>query len=357
MSGSRHLSSIMFASEEATPTSAGSTKQSHRHSSARATKTSEIGVSAQNAGGNVNPQRSSSLSPSVSVASPSNIHISPSNYPTMSPTFIWPATSSTSTPASQLQLDTISNTSESSNFPTSAPSVKEKTLSQGVLRNGTVETQTPQQGISTRIWLPSIFISVTALTVALITLIFFFVWRRRRAVYWREFASIKADFSTDLSKAVQSDVDVTTANIGSIQYVDVSPDFELQSRTPSYTFSDYWESKRSVADDTCCQDQGKTYSVHWESSTIATRSSRVHSDCDTDSAEKKTYLDSAAFKNDKKSEVYLEQKILPSTDFGKLKNLSIGDTRNAHGETSTDQWESSTIASMEDFSLTDCVKK
>lgn len=334
-------------------------KQHSRYSSVRAMKATEPGASTP-------PKDSSILSSSVPVASPSSTFMPLTGQPTRSADHSWPAAYSTSAPTMTSKSDVESSNSpdgsssvsaESSAFPTSAPTVLNAAFSQSVLGNATVVGQTNNQELSKGIVVSSILISVTALVAVLLTLAFFLLWRKRRVIfYWQEVASTKAEYSVDFSKEVKSDVDKNSANMSNLQYVDVSPDFELQSRTPSYSFSDYWESKCSAADDRGYQDESKPHTLCWETSTIASGSTNVYSECDADAAMKVVDMGFTESIVDQKSEDNIKQQTNASSACVKPKNPCWEDTINIPGDRCTDPWENSTIASLEDFSLAGCEK-
>lgn len=291
----------------------------------------------------------------------------PIGQPTLPASHSWPPSYSTSAPTmkshsaveSTSKPDGSSSASaESSTFPTSAPTVFNPAFTQSVLGNATeVVGPTNNQELSKGIVVSSIFISVTSLVVLLLTLTFFLLWRKRRInFYWQEVASTKAEYSTDFSKGVKSDVDRNSANMSNLQFVDVSPDFELQSRTPSYSFSDYWESKCSATDDHGYQDESKPHTLYWESSTIGSGSTNVYSECDADAAMKEVDIGFTPGIVDQKSEDNIKQEISASSACVKPKNPCWEDTVNIPGDRCTDPWENSTIASLEDFSLAGCEK-
>lgn len=326
-------------------------KQHSRYSSIRVLKSSEPGTSTP-------PKDTSILSSSVPFVSPSRKNKTPTGQPTLSTTNTWPVpqTSQSGIGSSNSPDVSYSVLKESSTFPASAPSVQDPAFSQSVLGNATVVVQITNQEISKGIVFSSVFIFATALVVLLLMIIFFFLWRRRRAINWQEFTSTKAEYSTDFSKEIKSDVDRNSTNMGNLQFLDTSPDFELQSRTPSYNFSDYWESKCSVTDDRCCQDQSKANSLYWETSTIASGTSNVYSDCDADAVLKEENKGSTAGISDKILEDNIKQQTKASSASIKPKDLSWEDTTYTYGDKCTDQCENSTIASLEDFSLADCEK-
>jgi hypothetical protein len=326
-------------------------KQHRSYSSIRALKSSEPGSSTP-------PKDSSILSSSVPYASPSRTFKTPTGQPTLSATYTWPVPQTSQSGIGSSNSPDVSSSvlTESSTFPVRAPSAHDPAFSQSVLGNATVVVQATNQEMSKGIVLSIVFMSATALVVLLLMITFFFLWRRRRAINWQGFASTKAEYSTDFSKEIKSDVDRNSTNMGNLQFLDVSPDFELQSCTPSYNFSDYWESKCSVIDDRCCQDQSKAHSLYWETSTIASGSTNVYSECDPDAAIKEANKGSTAGISDKILEDNIKQQIKASSASIKPKNSSREDTIYFHADRCTDQWENSTIASLEDFSLADCEK-
>ena len=266
----------------------------------RTLKASDTGAAAQkNPGGN-NVNNAALPSSSITFA-PSPYPSRSRSYPTQTPTFTWNVHN---TAVKNVHTVAIS----------SAPAAVGN-KNQGYIENGTMQTQ--NQGLSKGIWISSLIVSVAAILITIITVSVFCVWRRRRAMYWRELESIKADFSNYQSKS-PSEIDTNTININSIEYPDVSPDIELQSRADSYTFSMYWESKGNIVDE---------------------NSSETNQDDELESSPKQ--LNSC-----------------PSLDFWKsTQPTSVdGDDENEQGETFTDHWESSTIASLDGFSLVESAK-
>jgi hypothetical protein len=326
-------------------------KQHRSYSSIRALKSSEPGSSTP-------PKDSSILSSSVPYASPSRTFKTPTGQPTLSATYTWPAPQTSQSGIGSSNSPDVSSSvlTESSTFPVRAPSAHDPAFSQSVLGNATVVVQATNQEMSKGIVLSIVFMSATALVVLLLMITFFFLWRRRRAINWQGFASTKAEYSTDFSKGVKSDVDRNSANMSNLQFVDVSPDFELQSRTPSYSFSDYWESKCSATDDHGYQDESKPHTLYWESSTIGSGSTNVYSECDADAAMKEVDIGFTPGIVDQKSEDNIKQEISASSACVKPKNPCWEDTVNIPGDRCTDPWENSTIASLEDFSLAGCEK-
>lgn len=270
----------------------------------RTLKASDTGAAAQqNPGGN---NVNNAALPSSSVTLAPSPHPSRSrSYPTQTPTFTW-----------NVHNTAVKNAPMHAAVISSAPAAAVDNKNQGYIENGTMQTQ--NQGLSKGIWISSLSVSIAAILITIITVSVFCVWRRRRAMYWRELESIKADFSNHQSK-LPSEVDTNTININSIEYPDVSPDIELQSRTDSFTFSVYWESKGNIVDE---------------------NSSDTNQDDELESSPQK-------------------QDSCPSLDFWKsTQPTSVdGDEDNEQGETFTDHWESSTIASLDGFSLVECTKK